>query len=48
MTKDILFNLRMSAGQKERLIRLAESEDRSVSQVIRLAIERYLAGKDDQ
>ncbi|MDA8319512.1 MAG: hypothetical protein M0030_06850 [Actinomycetota bacterium] len=45
MTKDVLFNLRMSTTQKEKLLRLAEMEDRPVSQVIRLAINSYLAGK---
>lgn len=45
MADMLLFNLRISAAQKERLMKVAQTEDRSVSQVIRLAIESYLAGR---
>jgi hypothetical protein len=45
MANTLLFNLRIRTEQKEKLVKLSETEDRSVSQVIRLAIDSYLAGK---
>lgn len=45
MAKDANVNVRVSTDQKDRLTRLAENEDRSVAQVVRQAIESYLAGK---
>lgn len=47
MAKDATINVRMSTAQKERLAIVADKEDRSINQIIRLAIESYLAGKDE-
>lgn len=47
MAKNASLNVRISIKLKERLARLAEKEDYSIGQLVRIAVERYLTDRDE-
>ena len=46
-TKDIVTTIRLTGDDAERLRRVAEREDRSMSSVIRLALRQYLRYREE-